>query len=90
MTKKLEWGLRFLALIFTVLCTVVLKDLGEIRPIYIMVINGLIMALILNAGTFVLSFSVARKKVKDVLLLYLVFSGFMLCCASDSLCCGVC
>ncbi len=73
--KNKNWLIRSIALVFTILCTLTLKEVGEPRRAYLMLIDGLTMSLILNAPLFLSSFKWVRIKGKYLTVSFIFLSS---------------
>ena len=71
---KIRLVIRFIALLFTILCINTLRDTGNPRPVHLTIINGILMSLLLNASLWTVSFNV-NPKLKYMATLLLIPSG---------------
>ena len=69
-----KWGLIIFAVLLVVLCAGVLKNVGDPRPIHFQIINGLIMATLLNI-TLLVSLTRIASKFRYIIILPLGLSG---------------
>lgn len=71
-TIDLNQVIRFFTLCTFVVGIMALYDTGEPRPFYLSVLNGLAMSFILNLGLLLTSFDILRKKLKYILILWMI------------------
>ncbi len=73
-TKMAKWGLSSFVVLSVLLCAGELKNVGEPRPIHIQIINGFIMAILLNI-TLIVSLTRIASKFRYLIILPLALSG---------------
>lgn len=64
----------FFTMLSIIVCSIVLRDTGEPRPVFVATIGGIIMSLILNAGLILISFEKLKKKFKKIFTVWMIIS----------------
>ena len=73
--KHKNWIIRGIAILFTFLCTLTLKEVGEPSHPGVMLLAGLTISLILNSPLFLSSFKWIRAKSKYVIVTFIFLSS---------------
>ena len=70
-----NWAIRMIALVFTMLCSFTLYDVGEPRPYHISIPRGILNSLILNTPLWLASIKWVRVKLKYLIALMILLSS---------------